>query len=97
VVAPERHREVLLGPACHRAEGYTIRLEPRVTHEHLTRREIEQWRDDGAGDRARVISQIAQCATCRALAAEAEREALAADTPSHFDPAAFAPHGHALG
>jgi hypothetical protein len=41
---------------------------------HLSRREIVDWRDAGAGDRDRIVPHLATCATCRHLAAELERD-----------------------
>jgi len=40
---------------------------------HLSRTELVAWRDDGAGDRARIVEHLATCAPCRAMAAEVER------------------------
>lgn len=41
---------------------------------HLSRADLTRWRDDGAGDRARIVAHLASCAACRHLAAELERE-----------------------
>lgn len=65
-----------------------------MAHEHLTRREIEAWRNEGAGDRARIASQIAGCPTCREVAAEVERAQPPPSAPSRFDPADFRAAGH---
>jgi predicted anti-sigma-YlaC factor YlaD len=64
---------------------------------HLSRMELIAWRDDGAGDRARIVGHLASCAACRAVAADVERERPAEDTPSQFDAREFAPSGYQAG
>src|SRR5262245_48020190 len=61
---------------------------------HLSNAELLRWRDEGAGDRARIVAHLASCPACRQLAAELERERPADTPPARFDPKEFAPAGH---
>jgi hypothetical protein len=61
---------------------------------HLSTADLLRWRDDGAGDRARIVTHLASCAACRQTAAELERDRQADGGPEHFDPRDFVPTGH---
>ena len=59
---------------------------------HLTRDELERWRDRGAaGDRDRVLAHLAACEPCRKQYAELVR--LPPAPPSRFDPREFVARG----
>jgi predicted anti-sigma-YlaC factor YlaD len=64
---------------------------------HLSRDELIEWRDDGAGDRVRIVTHLATCAACRDIAADVERNRPAAHVPSHFDAKDFVPSGYRAG
>jgi hypothetical protein len=65
---------------------------------HLTRDELLVWRDEGQGDRDRIVSHLAGCAGCRRVAAELERARPAEGAaPATFLPADFIAHGERLG
>lgn len=65
---------------------------------HLTHDELLGWRDEGEGDRHRIVTHLASCAACRRLAAELERARPAQDAaPATFRPADFIPRGEGLG
>jgi hypothetical protein len=60
---------------------------------HLRDDELVRWRDRGeAKDRERVLGHLAACETCRRRLVALVREA-PIDTPTSFDPRAFAPRG----
>lgn len=61
---------------------------------HLSTADLLRWRDQGAGDRARIVAHLASCSACRLTAAELERERPADAPPARFDPQDFAPAGH---
>jgi hypothetical protein len=70
-----------------------------VPDAHLSRTELIEWRDSGAGDRVRIVSHLAVCAACRAVAAAVERQRpLDSDigTP-RFEPADFVERGYRAG
>jgi hypothetical protein len=64
---------------------------------HLSTTELVRWRDDGAGDRDRIVGHLAVCAVCRHAAAELEQERPADVAPSRFDPKEFVPAGYRAG
>jgi hypothetical protein len=64
---------------------------------HLSTAELLRWRDDGAGDRARIVAHLASCPACRQTAAELERERPAEGEPERFDPRDFAAAGYGAG
>jgi hypothetical protein len=45
-----------------------------MSEPHFSRSDLAGWRDDGVGDRDRIVSHLAVCAACRHLAAELERD-----------------------
>jgi hypothetical protein len=49
--------------------------------------ELAAWRDDGTGDRDRIVTHLAACGSCRHAAAELEREPPSANDarPARFD------------
>ncbi len=61
---------------------------------HLSTADLLRWRDEGAGDRVRIVAHLASCPACRQTAAELERERPADAAPERFDPREFAPVGH---
>jgi hypothetical protein len=65
---------------------------------HLTRDELLVWRDEGQGDRDRIVTHLASCAACRGVAAEIARVHPAEGAiPATFRPADFIAHGERLG
>jgi hypothetical protein len=64
---------------------------------HLSREELTAWRDEGTGDRDRLVSHLAACAACREAAAEVERDRPADVHPQRFDPADFVASGYRAG
>jgi hypothetical protein len=61
---------------------------------HLSTSELVRWRDDGVGDRDRIVAHLAACAACRRAAAELERERPADGEPTRFDPQEFVAAGY---
>src|SRR5687767_1960545 len=61
---------------------------------HLSRDELIAWRDEGAGDRARIVTHLAACEACRGIAADVERNRPADQRAAPFDAADFVPHGY---
>jgi hypothetical protein len=64
---------------------------------HLSRTELIAWRDEGAGDRARIVAHLAACAACRELAADVERLRPAETTSARFDASEFVAQGYQAG
>jgi hypothetical protein len=64
---------------------------------HLSRNELNAWRDAGAGDRARIVTHLAACASCRELAADVERQRPAEIGPSRFSARDFVASGYRAG
>ncbi len=64
---------------------------------HLSTTELVRWRDDGEGDRDRIVGHLAVCALCRRAAAELERERPADAAPARFDPKEFVAAGYRAG
>ena len=65
-----------------------------MSEPHLSRDELIAWRDQGAGDRARIITHLAACEACRGIAANVERHRPADQGAARFDAADFVPHGY---
>jgi len=65
-----------------------------MTDIHLSREDVIAWRDEGRGDRERIVAHLASCASCRHLAAEIERARPAGELPSRFAAADFADAGY---
>lgn len=63
---------------------------------HLSRAELEEWRDRGAGDRAQIVTHLAACVPCRALAADVERHR-AVEAATRFDAHDFVQAGYRAG
>jgi hypothetical protein len=68
-----------------------------MSEPHISRGELEAWRDDGAGDRTRIVTHLAACEACREIAADVERSRPAGDEPLRFDAAEFVSHGYRAG
>jgi hypothetical protein len=64
---------------------------------HLSRAELLEWRDDGAGDRERIVTHLAACAVCRQTAAELERHRPAEGPPVHLDVDEYVGRGYRAG
>jgi hypothetical protein len=64
---------------------------------HLSPSELTRWRDEGAGDRDRIVGHLATCAVCRHLAADLERERPPEDAAARFHPQDFVPEGYRVG
>jgi hypothetical protein len=64
---------------------------------HLSRAELTAWRDESAGDRGRIVTHLAACAVCRAMAADLERERPGGDQPERFEAGSFAARGYQVG
>jgi hypothetical protein len=64
---------------------------------HLSTAELLRWRDQGAGDRDRIVGHIAMCPACRRTAAELERARPADTDPVRFQPSDFAATGYDAG
>jgi hypothetical protein len=70
-----------------------------MSETHLSRSELVGWRDEGLGDRDRIIAHLADCGPCRHLAAELERERPmeAGASPTRFRPQDFVATGRRAG
>ena len=64
---------------------------------HLSRDELIAWRDEGGGDRARIVTHLAACEACRGIAADVEGNRPADQGTARFDAADFVPHGYRSG
>jgi hypothetical protein len=64
---------------------------------HLTRTELTAWRDEGAGDRTRIVAHLATCGACRELAADVERLRPAETAGSRFKAEDFVASGYRAG
>jgi hypothetical protein len=64
---------------------------------HLSRAELIAWRDEGAGDRTRIVAHLAACVACRELAADVERLRPAESGVSRFDAGDFVARGYQAG
>jgi hypothetical protein len=65
--------------------------------EHLSRDELIAWRDEGVGDRARIVTHLAACEACRGIAAAVERLRPGSDVATRFDAADFVARGYGAG
>jgi hypothetical protein len=61
---------------------------------HLSRDELIAWRDEGGGDRTRIVTHLAACEVCRRIAAEVERDRPAEQVAARFDAADFVSQGY---
>lgn len=62
---------------------------------HLSSSELMRWRDEGAGDRDRIVAHLAVCAVCRRMAGDLERERPPeAGSPVRFRPEDFVSEGY---
>ena len=68
-----------------------------MAERHLTRDELIAWRDEGAGDRARIVTHLAGCEACRGIAADVERHRPAGQGAAPFDAADFVSRGYRPG
>jgi len=68
-----------------------------VSELHLSRDELIAWRDEGAGDRTRIVMHLARCEACREIAADVERNRPATNGPARFDAADFVSRGYRAG
>jgi hypothetical protein len=64
---------------------------------HLSHSELTRWRDQGEGDRDRIIAHLATCPACRHAAAELERERPLDGQASQLRPQDFVARGYAAG
>lgn len=64
---------------------------------HLSRTELTAWRDEGAGDRARIVAHLVTCASCRELAADVERLRPAETAAPRFNTDDFIAQGYKVG
>jgi hypothetical protein len=64
---------------------------------HLSRDELIAWRDDGAGDRTRIVTHLATCEACRDVAADVERDRPVDEALFGFDARDFAAYGYRTG
>lgn len=64
---------------------------------HLSRDQLTAWRDEGAGDRGRIVTHLAACAACREVAADVERNRPPESGPLRFDAGDFAARGYRAG
>lgn len=64
---------------------------------HLSTTELVRWRDEGAGDRDRIVAHIAACAACRRAAADLERERPAGGAATRFKAEDFVAAGYRTG
>lgn len=70
-----------------------------MSDRHLSTAQLTAWRDHGHGDRAHIVAHLAECAECRRLSAEVERDRpLAGDArPTRFRSEEFALAGRRAG
>jgi hypothetical protein len=64
---------------------------------HLSRDELIAWRDEGAGERAHIVTHLAACEACRGIAADVERNRPAGHGAAPFDAADFVRRGYRSG
>jgi hypothetical protein len=64
---------------------------------HLSTSELVRWRDEGLGDRDRIVAHIAGCAVCRRAAADLERDRPAEAAPVHLQADDFVSAGYRAG
>jgi len=63
---------------------------------HLSRDELIVWRDEGAGDRDRIVTHLAACGACRQVAASLERLRPPDALPARFVPRDFVARGYSV-
>ena len=61
---------------------------------HLSRDELIAWRDEGAGDRTRIVAHLAACEACRGIAADVERNRPVDEALPRFDARDFVASGY---